>query len=446
MESASSAATPSTVASSRVHRTTSSRSRPPRRGARHASRPVSASGVPTAVPGGSSASPASTRRRSRGAVGRRGPSDSAAIGRPASSRVPTSPGTRGRSSQARASAAHFCSGPPAAQTSAVVVGTQSGATPSLSPTRSAATATSTSSAAVVSSASTSRATRRSSRTPRPPERSAGGGVVAQNATSCSTWRSVRSAAPAAVPSTVPTPRSTVARSGGSRASAPSGRSPRSASPTWRGNSTVSGSTRTSSPRDSSRETGFAGPAPPAAPDRRPGRQRLEHPPLVRVDAGEQLRKGGRRGDPRRGSAEAAGEAGDDVADRRDERDPGPLGAGRVGVDRVPRQRARSQRGERSVEDGRGRSGPSSRRTSSRATGRGVRVRDDERLDDVEGDRVEVVARPVHRGADAGPGGQHGQVGGRGHGEVRPQPEQVGQRVVVLGTQPVDQRGGHRPPR
>ena len=299
---------------------------------------------------------------------------------------------------------------------------------------------------MVSSASTSRAARRSSRTPRPPERSAGGGVVAQNATSCSTWRSARSAAPAAVPSTVPTPRSTVARSGGPRASAPSGRSPRSASPTWRGSSTVSASTRTSSPRASSRETGFAGPAPAAAPDRRPGRQRLEHPPLVRVDAGEQLRQGGRRGDPRRGPAEAAGKAGDDVADRRDERDPGPLGAGRVRVDRVPRQRARPQRGERRVQDGRRQVRPEQPADVGRGDRRGVRVRDDERVEDVQGDRVEVVARPVHRRADAGPRGQHGQVGGRGHGEVRPQPEQVGQRVVVLGTQPVDQRGGHRPPR
>ena len=184
----------------------------------------------------------------------------------------------------------------------------------------------------------------------------------------------------------------------------------------------------------------------AAPDRRPGCQRLEHSPLVRVDGGEQLRQGGRRGDPRRGPAEATGKAGDDVADRRDERDAGPLGAGRVRVDRVPRQRARSQRGERRVEDGRRQARPEQPADVGRGDRRGVRVRDDERVEDVQGDRVEVVARPVHRRADAGPRGQHGQVGGRGHGEVRPQPEQVGQRVVVLGTQPVDQRGGHRPPR
>jgi len=70
---------------------------------------------------------------------------------------------------------------------------------------------------------------------------------------------------------------------------------------------------------------------------------------------------------------------------------------------------------------------------------------DERLHDVQGDGVEVVARPVHGSADAGARGQHGQVRGRGHGEVRPEPEQVGQRVVVLGTQPVDQGGAHRAP-
>ena len=109
--------------------------------------------------------------------------------------------------------------------------------------------------------------------------------------------------------------------------------------------------------------------------------------------------------------------------------------------------ARALAARRAPSRGRQEAGPA-RTAYGRRPGRPARcpVRDDERVEDVQGDRVEVVARPVHRRPDAGPRGQHGQVGGRGHGEVRPQPEQVGQRVVVLGTQPVDQRGGHRPPR
>ena len=51
--------------------------------------------------------------------------------------------------------------------------------------------------------------------------------------------------------------------------------------------------------------------------------------------------------------------------------------------------------------------------------------------------------PVHRGPHARPGGEHGQVRGRRHGQVGAQPHQRGERRVVLGAQPVDQRGGHQ---
>ena len=236
------------------------------------------------MPGGSSASPASTRRRSRGASGRRTPSDSARdraagvvlaadqTGQPG--QVEPGPGEQ-RPAQLRAAG-----GPH--------VGVRWWAPTPGRPrrsraTRSAPTASSISSAAVGSSVSISRAARRSSRTPSPPERSTGGGVRPQNAMQ----QLDAGAAPRARrrrPCGRPTSAPAVARARGPAArprAAPIGRSPRSASPTCRGSSTVSASTRSSRPWASSRPTGLVRVgAGPAAPDRRAGGQRVEHPPLL----------------------------------------------------------------------------------------------------------------------------------------------------------------------
>ena len=349
-----------------------------------------------------------------------------------------SPGTRGRSSQARASTAHFCSGPPAAQTSAPVVGTHSGATPSLS-------------ADQVGRHHDLDEKRGgglvgvdlAGHAPQLPHAEAAGAQcrrrggapegdelldLAQRA-----QRGTRSRAVDGLDAAVDRREvRRVERQAAQRPVAPQ-REPDLAGQLDGVGVDAHEQAPGQQAGDGARRVRTA----PAAPDRWSDRQRLEHPPLVGVDGGEQVRQVRRGGHSGRGPAEPAGEAGHDVADGRHERDAAAA---------VPDQRPGPQGRQRHVE---GRAGqvrteqPGDLRDRHRL---GVRIRHDEGLDDVQGDGVEVVARPVHRGADAGPGGQHGQVGGRGHGEVRPEPEEVGQRVVVLGTQPVDQRGEHRPPR
>ena len=288
----------------------------------------------------------------------------------ASSRAPTRPGSRGRSSQARASTAHRCSGPAADQTSAAVVGTHSGATPSLSATRSAATATSTSSAATglvgvhlagdppqVAHTQAARAEH------------ARAGSRRQNATICSTWRSARNAAPAAVPSTTSTPRSTVSTSGGATASGPERPVAPQRQPDLTGQLDGLGveareQPAREQPGDGARRICSGA----AAADRRAGGQRVEHPALVRVDLGEeplQRRRGRHTG---AGPPKAAGEPRDDVARGRDEGDPGPLGAGHVrSEESQARARARREASAASRASG-GKPGPSRRRSSSRETG------------------------------------------------------------------------------
>jgi hypothetical protein len=65
------------------------------------------------------------------------------------------------------------------------------------------------------------------------------------------------------------------------------------------------------------------------------------------------------------------------------------------------------------------------------------IRDDGGLQHRQRDAVEVVAGAVHGGADACPGGQHDDVRRRRHAQVGAQPQQRGERLVVLGAQPVD---------
>ena len=246
----------------------------------------------------------------------------------------------------------------------------------------------------------------------------GGGVVPQKATSCSTWRSDPQRGDGAVPSTVSTPRSTVTSSGGSSARAPSGRSPRSASPTWRGSSTVSASTRTSNPRASSRETGFAGSAPPRL--RPTGGPAASVSSTRRSSGSTSASSSGRADDAatpaagrprppgkRETTSRTAGTSARSRMPRHAARLLGEITAG------VPHERPGAQGRQRGVETPRGAGWD---RAACHLVDRHRHVvggRHDERLHDVQGDRVEVVARPVHRRADAGARGQHGQVRGGG---------------------------------
>ena len=90
----------------------------------------------------------------------------------------------------------------------------------------------------------------------------------------------------------------------------------------------------------------------------------------------------------------------------------------------------------------GMSGPSSRATSARGTGAWSASATTRASSVARVGRVEVVTGAVHRRPHARTGGEHGQVRGRWHGQVGAQPDERGERRVVLGAQPVDQRGGH----
>ena len=110
---------------------------------------------------------------------------------------------------------------------------------------------------------------------------------------------------------------------------------------------------------------------------------------------------------------------------------------------LPHQGAGPERGQSGVEDVGGNVRPEQPGHLGARDGRLVGVGDHESLQHGEGRGVEVVTRPVHRSPHACSGGEHGQVRGRRHGEVGAQPDERGERRVVLGAQPVDQRGGHQ---
>ena len=307
--------------------------------------------------------PSSTRRRSRGASGRRTPSESASIGLPASSLRPTSPGSRGRSSHVRARSDQRVSGPPGEPDvglrgghpfgcDAVGGRDEVGAGGQLDEQRGGGLVgvDLAGHPAQVAHAEAARAEQR--RRGGAPERDQGLDAAQEVE---------RGAAGGAVDGRRRRGRGRPAAAGRA-ASAPSGRSPRRASPTWRGSSTVSWSTRSRRPLASSRPTGPLGSARAAAPDRRACGERVEHAPLVRVDGGEQLRQRGRARDARGRAAQAAGEPRDDVARGRDQR---PERARLLGL---PDERAGAQGGQGAVETSAGMSGPSSRATSARGTG------------------------------------------------------------------------------
>ena len=144
----------------------------------------------------------------------------------------------------------------------------------------------------------------------------------------------------------------------------------------------------------------------AAADRRAGGEGVEHAALVGVT-----------------SASTWGSAEDAPAPRTRPRPPGKRGT-------TSRAAGTSDIASSAPRPARGRAAPSSAAADSgvdtpgraagppRRAGRAlVGVGDDERLHHGEGERVEVVAGPVHRRPDARAGGEHGQVRGRRHGQV-----------------------------
>ncbi len=391
-----------------------------------------------AWPGGSSASACRTRRRSRAAGGRRTASDRAAIGRSASSRRPTSPGRRGRSSQARASTPQRLSSGPAVQASADVVGSHSGGI----------------------AIGLADQVRREQHL----DQQRGGGLVGlrvarrplQVAHAQATGAQHRGRVPApGLEQQVGVAQQLQRRSGPGavdRLSVPVPSRDLWPPDLHRAHRAVAAQRdphlpgqldgldvdpRQQSLGDEPADRPVRVRRAPAATDRRARHERVQHPLLVGRDGLEQSGQIRGRGRSGRRAAEPARVRRSDLARGRDEGQR---------VLRAPGQRAVTQRRETRLQLV-ARDVRSEQPGDLVELGRlAVRPGDDQRLQHGERDRVQLFAGPLHRRPDAGPGRQDREVGRRGHGEVGAHPQQRGEGLVVLAAQPVDQGLLHRCPR
>ena len=200
-------------------------------------------------------------------------------------------------------------------------------------------------------------------------------------------------------------------------------------------------------------------------ERRPGGQRVEHLPAARVDLRQQGGKPGGVGeqlddavDPgARGQAERLARGGDlpvrsprqarrDRAaqpGRRRPRDLADRGQQVQRVVRAPYQRQVAQPVDRAGQRGR-REGRAGQRLHRARAGRVVE--EHQRVDHGERRRVQLLERPQHGQAYAGPRRQHAEVGRHRYGQVGTASQQRGEPVVGPRPEPVGQapRGGvHR---